>query len=103
MASPLVGAGRRHHRNTGGNVGRIAESVTTAHTVERVHVNKVDRVLDALDDEDRAVVLSWLRDPLTGEEEIEDRLHEHGIACSDSTVRRWRRLQAKGRGRVWGE
>lgn len=85
-------------------MGRIAESAVLDATREReplVWTNKVDLILDSLDDADRAVVLSWLRDPLMGPEVIEDRLFEHGIQCSDTTVLRWRRAQAKGKGRVW--
>lgn len=84
-------------------MGRIADAVddrdiTDGHTF----TNKVDAVLERLDDdEDRAVVLSWLMSPDIGDEEVEQRLLAHGIHCSDSTIRRWRRYQSAGMGRTW--
>lgn len=82
-------------------MGRIAEAVNNdCEAVERT--NKVDRVLESLDDDDdRAVVLSWLLSDM-GDQDIEDRLYDHGIKCSDSTIRLWRHYQRRGVGRQWG-
>jgi hypothetical protein len=83
-------------------MGRIADAVDTEVDLgPRVFTNKVDTVLERLDDDDdRAVVLSWLLSDL-GDEEVEQRLLAHDIGCSDSTIRRWRRYQARGMGRQW--
>lgn len=59
--------------------------------------NKVDDILDELDDADRAIVLSWLHDPALSDEVIEDRFDDFDIECSDSTVRKWRKRNKAGR------
>ena len=84
-------------------MGRIADAANDDDVdVGLVFTNKVDTVLDRLDDDDdRRVVLSWLFDPDIGDEEVEIRLRKHGIRCSDSSIYRWRRFQAEGLGRVW--
>lgn len=85
-------------------MGRIADTVGQQPDAGDLppFTNKVDVVLESLDDDDdRRVVLSWLRDPLVADELIEDRLRCHGFACSDSTIRRWRRAQDRGVGRLW--
>ena len=83
-------------------MGRIADSATDDEFVIAERTNKVDRILDALDDDaDRAVVLSWLRSDM-GDHIIEERLADHGIMCSDTTIRLWRRYQRRGVGRQWG-
>jgi len=81
-------------------MGRIADESQTEEPTPRLFTNKADTVLERLDDEDRAVVLSWLRSDMV-DEDIEERLLAHDIACSDSTIRRWRRYQRLGMGRVW--
>lgn len=80
-------------------MGLIAKQVASMPppTVEPKR-SKVDSILDSLDDEDRTIVLAWLHDPAVGEEAIERNLYKAGIGCSDSTIRRWRRLQGIGRG-----
>ena len=83
-------------------MGRIAANVATSvDEPPPTFSNKVDTMLEDLeDDDDRAVVLGWLRSRMA-EEELEQRLLAHGIQCSDSTIRRWRRYQAAGLGRAW--
>ena len=86
-----------------GDMGRIAEAGDVfALPVNDTYRNKVDDILERLDDEDRAIVLAWLRDPDVGEEDIEFRFKTFQIRCSDSTVRRWRRMQRNGTGFSWG-
>lgn len=83
-------------------MGRIADAANDDDADGLTFTNKVDTVLERLDDDaDRAVVLSWLFDPDVGDEEVELRLLAHGIRCSDSTIRRWRVFQARGMGRPW--
>lgn len=83
-------------------MGRIADNVDDSVTDVAVFTNKVDTILERLDDdEDRAVVLSWLLDPDVSDQAVEMRLRAHDIRCSDSTVRLWRRYQQAGMGRVW--
>ena len=83
-------------------MGRIADAASDDTDVGLTFTNKVDAVLERLDDDaDRHVVLSWLFDPDVGDEEVEWRLLAHGIRCSDSTIRRWRVFQSKGLGRSW--
>jgi hypothetical protein len=53
--------------------------------------NKVDRILEDLDDADRELVEGWLRGG-TSEEWIEMRLWQASIQCSDTTIRRGRKL-----------
>jgi hypothetical protein len=55
--------------------------------------NKLDRILAKLDDEDLALVMSWLHDVDMGEEEIELRLLAADVEVSDTTIRRWRKLR----------
>ena len=83
-------------------MGRIADNAATAdEPPPYVFTNKVDTVLEDLDDDDdRAVVLGWLRSRMS-EEELEQRLLAHGVLVSDTTIRRWRKYQAKGLGREW--
>ena len=83
-------------------MGRISEAGDIFAVTERTLVNKVDAVLESLDDDDRTVVLSWLADGGVSCEEIEERFAAFDITCSDSTIRRWRRYQARGMGRAWG-
>ena len=83
-------------------MGRIADAGDIfAEATSRTQVNKVDLILERLDDDDRGVVLSWLNDDAVTCEEIEERFAAFDINCSDSTVRRWRRYQRLGMGRVW--
>lgn len=83
-------------------MGRIADATPIDEgDDDQPFTNKVDDILDGLeDDADRAVVLSWLYSDI-GDEAVESRLFEHGISCSDSTIRRWRRYQTAGMGRMW--
>ena len=84
-------------------MGRIADAAADD-DVEHVDVftNKVDDILDNLeDDDDRAVVLSWLLSPSMPDETVEFKLFAHGIRCSDTTIHRWRSYQARGLGRPW--
>lgn len=79
-------------------MGRISDAVESGAFEDGVWRNKVDDILDELDDDgDRAIVLSWLHDPATSDQVIEDRLFEFDIECSDSTVREWRKRNKAGR------
>lgn len=72
-------------------LGRIAEMAASHAPVEGAPKrNKVDDILDALDDEDRAIVLGWLHDRSVGSQQIHYRLLEADINCSHYTVQRWR-------------
>lgn len=71
-------------------MGRIADLAKQADESTE-WTNKVDDILAELDDEDRDVVMSWLLDPSVADQEIEYRFADFDIACSDSTVRQWRR------------
>ena len=82
-------------------MGRIADAGDTFTDTGRTFTNKMDRVLEELDDDDRAVVLSWLADGDIGDEQLEMRLLAFDIFVSDSTIRRWRNYQRRGMGRVW--
>lgn len=73
-------------------MGIIAERQANApEQPPAVKRNKVDRILDRLDDDDRSIVHGWLCDLDMGEETLEAELFAVGIVCSDSTIRRWRR------------
>ena len=81
-------------------MGLIAEQVASAPppkvTPKR---SKLDRILDRLDDEDRTIVLDWLHNVDDwSDEDIERKLYDADIGCSDSTIRRWRRIRGLGRG-----
>ena len=84
-------------------MGRIADADDTfVDDTSLVYVNKVDRILERLDDdEDRAVVLSWLRDDQVSSETFRWRMASFGIAVGGCTIRRWRQYQGLGLGRVW--
>lgn len=77
-------------------MGRIADE---ANSDGPVKLNKLDRILAALDDEDRAVVMAWLHDDEMGDVAIELELWSYDIAVSDSTIRTWRRR--RGIRTVW--
>ena len=72
-------------------MGIIAERVAEGLPQPEPRPSKLDRILSSLDDEDRTIVLGWLHDDDIGTEVIETRLLACDIACSDSTIRRWRR------------
>lgn len=76
-------------------MGRIAEQAAEDDGEPLFKPNKVDRILESLDDEDRPIVEAWLADPAMSDEEIEERLFAADIQCSDSTIRRWRRLRRR--------
>ena len=81
-------------------MGRIAEAGDVH--VLRVHYrNKVDKILHDLDDDDRAIVLSWLQGCMSAEE-VADRLRGHEYPVGETTVRHWRRMQRNGTGFSWG-
>ena len=84
-------------------MGRIADAVASGeHAVDDWRfTNKVDTILELLDDDDRAIVLGWLLAPDIGCESVEKLLRHHQIRCSDSTIRRWRDAQADGTGVEW--
>ena len=82
-------------------MGRIADAGDLFDTGNHTFTNKLDRILDELDADDRGIVLSWLASDM-GDEEIEMRLGAFDIRCSDSTIRRWRNYQQRGLGRQWG-
>ena len=74
-------------------MGKIAEQLEARPVgVVATKRNKVDVILSRLDDDDRAIVAGWLNDPLMGCEEIEMRLLDADVECSDSTIRRWRMI-----------
>ena len=50
----------------------------------------VDRLLESMDDDDRALLLSWLHDAQLGAPTIERRLRDAGFDVSDSSIHRWR-------------
>lgn len=77
-------------------MGRIADEASTGGAVRP---NKVDRILESLDDDDRAVVMAWLHDDEMGDVAIELQLWGYDIAVSDSTIRTWRRR--RGIRTVW--
>lgn len=79
-------------------MGRIADEVRD--TVRAPWTNKVDDILDELDDADRAVVLGWLLGDVGGRRLSFD-LAGYGIDVSQSSVERWRLAQSAGVGRVW--
>ncbi len=80
-------------------MGRIADAAI-GDVTQAVRTNVVDDILDELDDEDRAVVLSWLLGDRSANTISAD-LDSHGIRCSSDSIRRWRGFQERGRGRVW--
>jgi len=75
---------------------RVAQGIPAA--VDERRGDKVDRILAELDDEDRAIVESWLHDRHLSQEDVERKLDACGIQCSDSTIRRWRKRNAP----AWG-
>ncbi len=82
-------------------MGRIANEAPPEIDTANVWRNRVDDILDELDDdEDRAVVLGWLTSNL-GAVDIVFRLDGYGIACHEKAVQHWRRAQRLGRGRTW--
>ncbi len=85
-------------------MGRIADETPPEADEVTVWTNRVDEILDGLDDDDdRAVVLSWLMSPSTvwPAGDIALRLSGYGIHCSDKSIQRWRKVQRLGKGRVW--
>ncbi len=84
-------------------MGRIAQSAEVTPDSNETWSNAVDLVLEGLDDdEDRAVVLSWLRNTdAWSSSKLQFKLHAYGFVCSDKSIQRWRRAQADGIGRVW--
>lgn len=72
-------------------MGQIADMVAEGLPTPPPPPSKLDRILSKLDDEDRAIVLSWLEDLDVTQEELESRFRAVGISCSDTTIRRWRR------------
>ena len=84
-------------------MGRIADSVDTDTDIDGFEfTNKVDVILEQLDDDDdRAVVLSWLLSDEVADQEVELRLRAHRIRISDSSIRLWRKYQQAGMGRQW--
>ena len=83
-------------------MGRIAEAAEVDIDERAIWSNKVDVVLDELDDdEDRAVVLSWLRSDM-GAPKVKRKLAAYGILVSDRSVQYWRAAQRDGVGRLWG-
>ena len=83
-------------------MGRIADATEVDVNDQSAWCNRVDEILsDELDDDDdRAIVLGWLRSELSAPD-IEFRFESYGIRCSDKSIQRWRRAQRLGRGRVW--
>lgn len=69
-------------------MGRIADGLTDEPTPRR---NKVDRILDELDDDDRVIVEGWLCDGDMGARPISDKLHAYGIELSPDRIWTWRR------------
>ena len=81
-------------------MGRIADSVDDPEPATRMYTNLVDDILDGLDADDLAVVVSWLRGPMSNRD-IEMKLLAHDIVCSSSSVGNWRAAQRDGIGRAW--
>lgn len=85
-------------------MGRIADEVQPEADGVAVWSNRVDEVLDELDDDDdRAVVLGWLMSPpeVWSAGDIALKLSAYGIKCSDKSIQRWRKVQRLGQGRQW--
>ena len=85
-------------------MGRIADEVQPESDDTSVWTNVVDDVLDGLDDDDdRAVVLSWLASPpaVWAAGDISLKLDAYGFKVSDKSIQRWRKVQRLGRGRQW--
>jgi hypothetical protein len=82
-------------------MGRIADEQQPEPDAASAWTNRVDDVLEQLDDDDdRAVVLGWLMSSVSAAD-IMFRLDAYGIRLSDKSVQQWRRAQKLGRGRVW--
>jgi transposase len=81
-------------------LGHVAERVAQgiSKPTDNRKTDKLDRILAELDDEDRAIVLSWLHSRDVTQDEAEDRLADCEIFVSASTVRRWRKRNAP----AWG-
>ena len=85
-------------------MGRIADEVQPEADGVAVWSNRVDEVLDELDDDDdRAVVLSWLMSPpeVWSAGDIALKLAAYHIKVSDKSIQRWRKVQRLGQGRQW--
>ena len=83
-------------------MGRIADATEIDVDERVVWTNLIDVILDGLDDDDdRQVVLGWLRSETVSAIDIVFRLDSYGIRCSDKSIQKWRRAQKFGRGRVW--
>lgn len=74
-------------------MGRIADQIAEGDDAPPVKPNKLDRILESLDGDDRPIVEAWLADVDVSDEDIEERLYAVDIRCSDSTIRRWRRAR----------
>lgn len=72
-------------------MGKLSELDADAFTHVAGKRNLVDQILEDMDDDDRALLDSWLRGRAT-EEWIELQLWKADIQCSDTTIRRWRKL-----------
>ena len=85
-------------------MGRIADEAEPEVDGSAVWSNRVDEVLDELDDDDdRAVVLGWLSSPpdVWSAGDVALKLAAYGFKCSDKSIQRWRKVQRLGQGRVW--
>lgn len=85
-------------------MGRIADEAPPEVDGIAAWSNRVDEVLDELDDDDdRTVVLSWLTSPpdVWSAGDIALRLGAYGFKVSDKSIQRWRKVQRLGQGRQW--
>jgi hypothetical protein len=85
-------------------LGRIAEIAVEPSSGEAVWTNRIDTILESEceDDDDRATLLAWLRDPKTWPApQLTRRLRSIGITCSDRAVQEWRKAQKEGMGKTW--
>lgn len=63
--------------------------------------NRIDVILGELDDDDRAVILGYLRDPDVSAPWLYRLLKSYEISNSERAIQQWRAAQREGTGIAW--